>query len=240
MVSHVQVLSSAELSTLLAGFSIAPDVGPSALWLPAHPDNEAMLVAELSAAWRTFEWFALGTWYAPGSSSHGSSGFANRYPGMTREIIAESVMETPRGLKVRAEWSALNSESAEIKNFMASTRRAKGKGMCLALLPSGTSPRNWYALSMGMVGRAVLAVEAEGDVRLEELHRSATWQYLAGCAGVGCACIVPLDLHPWGGYVVIADNNQLMHLARQFRRRVRGLAQVGWEEVIRGGGGLAL
>lgn len=240
MVSAVQVLRAAELRALLADPGTAPGAGPSALWLPAYPDDEAVLAAELGAAWCSLEWFALGTWYAPASSPQGPRGFEDRYPGMTREIIAESVMRTPRGLKVRAEWSAVRSESAEIPDFMASARRARGKGMCLALLPAGTSPRGWYALSMGMVGRAVLAVEAEGDVPVEGMHLSASRQYLVGCAGMGYACAIPLDRHPWGGFVIVADDDQLEYLARHLPEKVRGLAQVGWEEVVRGGGGLAL
>jgi hypothetical protein len=93
---------------------------------------------------------------------------------------------------------------------------------------------------MGMVGRALLAVEAEGNVPVESAHQSATWQYLAGCAGAEYACVVPLDHHPWGGRIVVAEEGQLVSLARELPQTLRGLAQVSWAEVVRVGGGPAL
>ncbi|MGC0400932.1 hypothetical protein RKD27_003576 [Streptomyces sp. SAI-126] len=140
---------TAELCALPAGPNSAPDVGFGALWLSAHPDDEAVLVAELSAAWGHFEWFAQGTWYATSSSSRAPSGFMERYPAMVREIVADSVMKTPRGLKVLSEWSAVHPGSAEIHDFTfrPGNRRATGVrcrwawwgGLCWQWKPRETS-----------------------------------------------------------------------------------------------------
>jgi len=243
MVNIVQTLGESELNALLGGSDEligSNRAGPGAIWLPTQPDDEPALLAELANSWGFLEWVTMGAWYAAGSSSGAPSGFLGRYPGMVREVVAESDMKTPRGLKVRAEWCIADPGSLEIRNFMSAVRRARGKGACLTLLPARASVRNWYSFSLGVMGRALMAMEAEGGEWLEMAQQSAARRYLVDCSAADFACVIPLDLHPWGGYVVVAGLERLKFLAQKLPREISGLVQVGWEEVVRSGGGLAL
>src|SRR5579872_6925367 len=75
----------------------------SSLWLPAWPDQEFKLLSRLAAAWSGLEWLAMGTWHRRDHELP-AKGFADRYPGFAREIIAHSDSESPRGFTSHSEW----------------------------------------------------------------------------------------------------------------------------------------
>lgn len=236
----MQIIDSIDFNALWSNGGTESGPVLSALWLPVRPEDESFLVAQLCASWRELEWFALGTWYIKKGSVVPSRGFTERYPEMARKVVARSNVELPRGLDAVSEWCSLNPESALISDFLASARKAKGKGMCLTLLPVGTALGKYHALSAGMVWRATLAIGSDGGADIEETDRTVVVQYLEQCSRLKYACIVPLDHHPWGGCAVVADKAVLAELAQRLPEDMPVLVKVDPAEVVRGGGRLAL
>ncbi|WP_253871004.1 hypothetical protein [Promicromonospora umidemergens] len=182
----------------------------------------------------------MGTWFAPATAPELPAGLADRYDGLQRELIAEGTLTTPRGLTVRTEWSTLNPGSGALHEFLTAAREARGNGTSLALMGKGASPKAWYAASTAMMHRGLLAFGGIGGTDREEANRSASLTYLATGPGAGYASLVPLDHHPWGGYVLVGDATILSALRSALPDPVPGLAEATWEDVVRRAGSLAL
>jgi hypothetical protein len=211
----------------------------SALWLPSRPDDERSLLDALRVAWGDLEWSALGTWYRKGREIP-AKGFDNRYPSLSREMVARCELATPRGLVALSEWCILDPSSGLLHEFLTALRRARGKGSWLTVLPDRSALRTWYALSAGIAWRATLALEVDTAVDIEATHRLIISHYLAHTAGIDLVSIVPLDHHPWGGYVVAGNIERLTAMASCLPPAIAGLAQVEAADIFMAGGGLAL
>lgn len=213
---------------------------PPALWLPADAEDESALVAVLGTAWEAFQWCGMGTWFAPGAAAEPPVGLAERYDDLQRDLIAEASVTAPRGMRVRTEWSTLNPHSDALHEFLTAARQSRGGGSCLALMAQDASPRAWYAAATAMMHRGLLAFGGISGVDREEANRSAALTYLAAGPAAGYAALIPLDHHPWGGYVVVGDEPLLSALGAALPDRVPSLAEASWEDVVRGAGSLAL
>ncbi len=224
----------------LLGWNDEADRLPPALWLPASAEDEPLLLSALSEAWSGEDWYGLGTWFAPPAAPNPPAGLADRYDGLSGHVVAESRSTTPRGLRVRSDWSTLAAQAGTFPDFFTATRRSSGKGSAIALLPAARPSGAWYAASTALVHRALLAVETPGDVDIVGAHHAAVVSYLAATRTAGFAAVVPLDLHPWGGCVVVADEGHLTALTASLPDVVPGLADLSWETVVAQAGGLAL
>lgn len=234
------VINGSDLGALLYWSDEMSSRLPPALWLPADADDEPTLVTALGSSWESYQSYGLGTWFAPSAAPQPPAGLADRYGGLRRDLIAEGSLTNPRGLRVRTEWNALNPRSASLHEFLTATREARGTGSCLALMASDASPRAWYAASTAMMQRGLLAFGGLGGVDREEADRSAALTYLAAGPAAGYASLIPLDHHPWGGYVVVGDKTLLSALAELLPDPLPGLAEVTWEGAVSRAGSLAL
>ncbi|MDR7380935.1 hypothetical protein [Promicromonospora iranensis] len=91
-----------------------------------------------------------------------------------------------------------------------------------------------------MMQRGLFAFEELGGVDREEADRSAALTYLAAGPAGGYASLIPLDHHPWGGYVVVGDQTLLSNLAGLLPDSLPSLAEVTWEDTVNQAGRLAL
>ncbi|GGM43712.1 hypothetical protein GCM10010102_43960 [Promicromonospora citrea] len=213
---------------------------PPALWLPADPDDEPRLLASLGAAWGSFGWYGLGSWFAPVSAPEGPAGLADRYDGLARELIAEASLTTPRGLRVRSEWGALDPGSGRLHDFVSAARNARGSGSALAVLAHDASARTWYAASTAILHRGLLALGGlAGDDR-GLADRNASLSYLAAADAAGFAAVLPLDNHPWGGLVVAGGEDLLTVLTGLLPDDLPGIADVTPQDVVSRAGGIAV
>lgn len=211
---------------------------PPALWLPARTDDEQTLVDTLRSSWAGYKWCGLRTAFVPGVIPQEPRSLADRYGDLQRELLAEGTLRTPRGFKVRADWCTLDPAAEEIHTFLTDTRQIAGNGACLALMAQDTSPNSWYAASTAIMHRALLTMESrspDGD----EAYMTATLAYLAMAPVAGYASLIPLDHHPWGGYVVIGDKKFLSDLQASLPTPLTGIADISPQDVINRAGGLA-
>ncbi|WP_454860617.1 hypothetical protein [Promicromonospora soli] len=235
-----KVIDGPELGLLLYWSDAMSSRLPPALWLPADVDDELALVTALGSSWESYQWYGLGTWFAPSAAPHPPAGLADRYGDLQLDLIAEGSLTNPRGLRVRSEWNSLNPRSATLHEFLTATREARGTGSCLALMAPDASPRAWYAASTAMMQRGLLAFGGLGGIDREEANRSAARTYLTAGPAAGYASLIPLDHHPWGGYVVVGDKAFLSSLAELLPESLPGLAEVTWEDAVSRAGSLAL
>lgn len=233
-------IDGSELAALLYWSDDVSRRLPPALWLPADADDEPTLVTALGLAWGSYQWCGLGTWFAPSAAPQSPAGLSDRYGDLQRDLIAEGDLTNPRGLKVRSEWNTLNPRSARLHEFLTATREARGTGSCLGLMAPDASPRAWYAASTAMMQRGLFAFGGLGGIDREEADRSAALTYLAAGPAAGYASLIPLDHHPWGGYVVVGDQALLSDLARLLPDSLPSLAEVTWEDAVNRAGSLAL
>lgn len=213
---------------------------PPALWLPADADDEPEMVAALGASWASYQWTGMGMWFAPGAAPKPPAGFADRYGDLQRDLVAEGSLTTPRGLTVRAEWSTLNPHSIALHDFLTAIRQARGSGSCLSIMTADASPQTWYAASTALMHRALLTFGGMNDEDRNEADRSATLTYLAAGPGAGFASLIPLNLHPWGGFAVVGDETFLSSLREDLPELLPGLAETSPHAVTQRAGGLAL
>jgi hypothetical protein len=212
---------------------------PDTLWLAVPPDRERELLNELTVAWSDLEWLVMGTWHRK-QAALSAQGFAERYPGLARELVGRGESESPRGLVSSSEWCIADPACSLLYDFLSIVRRARGKGGCLVLAPPGFSRRTWYALSAGMQWRSVLAAEFDGPGGIEELDREIIAQYLSQLAKNGFAAMIPLDFHPCGGYVVVGNRERLASMANRLPKTIASYSAIEVANLVAGGGGLAL
>lgn len=229
------------LGQLIYSHDIASERLPSALWLPAdHPDDEQALLNTLAASWEDYQWLGMGTWIQPDPASAPPLGMADRYGDLQRDLIAEGSLTTPRGFRMRSEWSRLDSRAGALPEFLTKIRQSGGSGACLSLAAQGTSPRAWHAASTALLHRALLTFGGLGDSDRWEAAGSATLTYLASGPASEYASVVPLDVHPWGGFAVVGDEAFLTTLGELLPDPLPGLAEVSWQDVRARAGGLAI
>ncbi|MFD6526090.1 MULTISPECIES: hypothetical protein [unclassified Isoptericola] len=211
---------------------------PPAMLLPAEPDAEPDLTAELGRRWGELAWRGLGTWFDTPSAP--GKGFDDRYPGLVEKVVARTTSATPRGLVARSEWAFLDSSAAELHQFVADVRRSRSGGSCLLVLPADADARVWYAPTLPLVHRPLLAFESAPGMDTSAASRESALSFLRAVASSGFAALVPLNLHPWGGYVVIGDESFLTHLAELLADVSVGLADVTVDQVLSRAGRAAL
>ncbi|PJI93543.1 hypothetical protein [Luteimicrobium subarcticum] len=212
---------------------------PSALWLPAELDDEPEMFSELCASWRDEAWYGLATWRLRAATAAAGRGFAARYEGLCRESIGDSHLITPRGVSQHSEWCALDPGASSLYDFFAATRLSRGLGSALAIAPSDGSPGNWFAASAATLQRSMLR-QMSPEIDITAMDRFAALSYLAATSPLGYAALVPLNLHPWGGCVVIGGDAQRERLRSLLPDSVPGLADVSAQEVVAYAGGLSL
>jgi hypothetical protein len=208
-----------------------------ALLLPT--EDETLLLNVLARSWAGFSWYGLGTWFGRGDTNS-VRGFAERFPELAREQVAQATGTTPRGLAVRSEWVALDPTAEGLVDFYGGVRSSAGKGSALALLPPEASVRAWYAASTALVNRALLAVEAPGDVDIAPAQRAAVASYLGLATRAGTAAVVPLRVHPSAGCLVVGDRALLARLAALLPVTAPVSGDVDWQTIVDQASGPAL
>jgi len=198
--------------------------------LPAEQDAEPDLTTELGRRWGKLAWRGLGTWFDTPSAP--DKGFDDRYPGLVEEVVARTMNTTPRGLVARSEWAVLDSSAAELHHFATDIRRSRSGGSCLLVLPADADARAWYAPTLPLVHRPLLAFEGAPGMDTSAASRESALSFLRAVASSGFAALVPLNLHPWGGYVVVGDESFLTHLAELLAGVTGVLADVTVDEVL--------
>jgi hypothetical protein len=212
--------------------------GLGSFWLPSPPSGEAELLSELASAWSDMTWLLMGTWHRK-QRDLPARGIADRYPGLACEVFARSESESPRGIISNAEWCVADTSSSHLFGFLDFLRRSRGKGGCLALVPKGSSPRTWYALSTGMLWRSTLALEVESAISLEGIHASIISQYLSQMVECDYISMVPLDHHPWGGYATFGKAERLASVATNLSNVRLGSSEADARDIFAHGGGIA-
>jgi len=213
------------------------DLPPSML-LPAEQDAESDLTTELGRRWSELAWRGLGTWFHTPSAP--DKGFDDRYPGLVERVVARTTSATPRGLVARSEWAVLDSSAAELHHFATDVRRSRSGGSCLLVLPADADTRTWYAPTFPLVYRPLLAFEGAPGMDTSAASRESALSFLRAVAPSGFAALVPLNLHPWGGYVVVGDEAFLTDLAELLADVTGGLADVTVDDVLSSAGRAAL
>jgi hypothetical protein len=216
----------------------SPGARIDSLWFPVDPDAEPALLHDLAIAWTRLRWLAMGSWHTR-DGGVALPGFAERTPGLLRELIAESDSRGPGGSTTHIEWAVLDPNAEHLADFVRSVRLGRGKGSCLALATGDEADRAWRALSYGIAWRAALALGGSAADGAEHLHASIVGGYLDAMAKAGMAAIVPLDHHPYGGVVVLAAEMTVDALEERLPGAVRG-SSVSPAEIVAGAGGPAL
>lgn len=237
MVNATQIDGPAVGALLYAPEESLRDI-PPALWLPARTDDERSLVDILRSSWQTHQWCGLRMALVPGTIPKEPASFADRYGNLQRERIAEGTLRTPSGLKVRADWCILDPAAEEIHAFLTDIQLTAGGGSCLALMAEDAVPGHWYAASTAITQRALLTMDSRG-LNAGQAHMSATLAYLTMGPVAGFASLIPLNRHPWGGYVVIGDEKFLSELEASLPTPLTGIADISPQDVINRAGGLA-
>jgi hypothetical protein len=211
----------------------------SSLRLPVEPAEEPGLLLELAAAWSELQWLAVGTWHRR-QRGLPAQGFAARYPGLAREIIARCDSEGPRGFVSHSEWCVADPSSYRIHDVLSVFRKSRGKGGCLTLGSPSASRRSWYTLSMAAVWRSVLAIELEGPDGFDDLHAAIVAQYLTSIMKEELVAMIPLDFHPMGGYVILGGDEQVSMMANLLPPALPSFSAASVAGLFAHGGGLAL
>lgn len=237
MVNTMQIDGAAVGTLLYAPEESFLDI-PPALWLPARTDDERTLVDILRSSWAAYQWCGLRTAFVPSAIPREPKSFADLYGDLQHELLAEGALRTSRGFKARADWCTLNPAAEEIHTFLTDTRQIAGRGSCLALMAQDTPPNSWYAASTAIMHRALLTMDSSSPDN-DEAYMSATLIYLTMGPVVGYASLIPLNRHPWGGYVLIGDEKLLSELQASLPTPLTGIADISPQDVINRAGGLA-
>lgn len=211
----------------------------SGLWLSAKPEDSRRLLEEMAEALRNHVWLLMGTWYGKRGGAL-PVGFESRYPGLPAQMIARNESDGPRGLVALSEWCVANPSSEYLFEFLESLRRSRGKGGGAVVAEADCSLRSWFALSMGSLWRASVAMELEDSGGHEGIHDSISWLQMVEMSERGYFPLVPLDLHPEGGFALLGNNLRLSRISQIVGERLQGFPLISSREVFDRGGGLAL
>ncbi|MEX3103604.1 MULTISPECIES: hypothetical protein [unclassified Streptomyces] len=130
--------------------------------------------------------------------------------------------------------------SEHLFDFLDSVRKSRGKGGCVAVAEAGCSLRSWFALSAGSLWRASLATELEDSDGYDGIHDSISGLQIAEMSERGYVPLVPLDLHPEGGFAFLGSNQQLADISQLIGERLQEFPLKSSRKVLERGGGLAL
>jgi hypothetical protein len=244
MVNDLHVLDEQELATFWtgSGLKLSGNGELAALWLPCAGEDEPLMFEELSGAWRQFNWWAMGSWFATKTNPDPAKSFSERYPEVAvKSVISNCTMSIPGGRRIWAEWCSVELGAHQLYAQIRQLRTSHGKGKCLSIAPLGAIVERWYTSSMMMFYRAVMAASGGRYISdFDAMDREIIARYLTGSLEGGFACVIPLNIHPWGGCVVVASGQVLLTLKTALPNTPQGLAHVSWEEVRSRAGGISV
>ena len=216
-----------------------PEPGPDSLWLPCPPADEPTLVEALATASKQFTWVAMATrHHRPGA---GGADLSARFPGLVRSTFDTSELKSPNGLIASTVWCEIDPASEHFGRVISMSRRSRGRGVCVALTHNSLSTSAWRTSSIGMMWRAPLAVSPDKPSNYSTLDGLIVSISLMAMIETGFVPVVPLDLHPSAGFVLLGRWDSLDEIAaRLVPTRPISNSQDVVEELFAAGGGVAL
>ncbi|MET9383728.1 hypothetical protein ABZY09_22325 [Streptomyces sp. NPDC002928] len=105
---------------------------------------------------------------------------------------------------------------------------------------ANSSLRSWFALSAGSLWRASVAMELEGSDGHDVIHDSISGLQIREMSRRGYLSLIPLDLHPAGGFVLIGNSRQVTPLSHTISEYLAEFPLMSSQEAFGQGGGPAL
>jgi hypothetical protein len=224
-------------------FAVSPVLSEAcfdSLWLPCPPADESAAMDVVVRACSPLRWFAMASAHRR-ADGDGVPDLSSRFPGLVRSVFASSQSEAPNGLVSSTVWSEIDPTSEYIREVVSMSRRGKGKGVCLALATNPASTSEWHAASIGMLWRSPLALSQNKPRHYGIIDETIVSASLIAMIECGFLPLVPLDLHPSAGFVLLGRTTDLDKIAE---RLVPGVSVSGsvdaLEALFSGGGGVAL
>src|SRR6476660_1214104 len=216
-----------------------PNSGPDSLWLPCHSEDESTTLAAIREASKQLKWVAMATLHRRRGASW--TDFSARFPGLAQGMLDTVEVESPNGLVAVTVWCEIDPTSEHLGELISMSRRARGKGVCIALKHDSVPVSNWLSSSIGMMWRAPLAVSPHKSRNYALLDGLIVSASLMAMIETGFVQVVPLDLHPSAGFVLLGRSGGLNLIAEALMPNgvISSTSDV-IEGLFAGGGGVAL
>ncbi|MEO3809288.1 hypothetical protein ABGB17_09845 [Sphaerisporangium sp. B11E5] len=208
---------------------------PAVLCVAAPPSDEAMLWRTVASLLGNLCWLG---WKST-TGGHKSAALARRlrafgeYRGLVLRVLAEETRPADTG-DVYSDIVLLDPQAEQLFQFVSDIRRG-GRGGALAIAGDETDAESWSRSLASLEKSSELRrfrgkVGPETDRRADEMLGG----YVESSVAAGLGPILPLNLLPFGGFLLAADKVRVDDV---YSRLVSHMEELTWEELVGRGRG---
>ncbi|WP_062430594.1 hypothetical protein [Herbidospora daliensis] len=181
----------------------------AALLFAVDKRREAELLTWLAHACRNERWVSMSLSHAKNESTP-PRGLYDRRPSLIRDTMSHSLLRSVSPVWTRVDWCTLDPTSPELFDLWQTIRRGKGRSGCLGLAAPDAFLNDWTALTSGVIWRNMLALSRQKSI--ESLDDQIIGAHLSGISASDFVLLVPLDLHPWAGALILGGPERVAWL----------------------------